>query len=57
MIIIQCINPCLYEEEGQCTLTHVTSVIDPKREDCVYFREKNQAGRNQSNRNLPNKYT
>lgn len=40
--MIQCVNPCLYEKEGKCTLTHVTSVSNPQKEDCVYFREKKE---------------
>lgn len=51
MTIIQCINPCLYEEEGECTLTHVTSVSNPQERDCVYFKGKNQDSTDNSNHN------
>ncbi len=40
--MIQCTNPCLYEKEGKCTLTHVTSVSNPQKEDCVYFKDKKE---------------
>ncbi len=40
MAMIRCTNPCLYEKEGKCTLTHVTSVSNPQKEDCVYFKDK-----------------
>ncbi len=42
MTMIQCTNPCLYQKEGKCTLTHVTSVSNPQKEDCVYFKNKKE---------------
>ncbi|MBM7615161.1 hypothetical protein [Alkaliphilus hydrothermalis] len=40
MITIHCNNPCVYENEGNCTLTHVTSVSQPSHKSCAYFKNK-----------------
>lgn len=47
--MIQCISPCLYEKEGECTLTHVTSVSNPQKESCAYFKDKKESETKKSN--------
>jgi len=47
--MIQCINPCLYEKEGECTLTHVTSVSNTQEQGCAYFRNKREGEIKKSN--------
>ncbi|MDR5658623.1 hypothetical protein RH915_03875 [Serpentinicella sp. ANB-PHB4] len=40
MIMINCIYPCLFENEGYCTLTHATAVSSTTNKSCAYFKEK-----------------
>lgn len=40
MITINCNNQCLYENDGLCTLTHVTSVSEATERSCAYFKSK-----------------
>ncbi|ARE86158.1 hydroxymyristoyl-ACP dehydratase [Clostridium formicaceticum] len=40
MITIFCNHSCLYENEGICTLTHVTSVSELSDKSCAYYKEK-----------------
>ncbi len=51
--MIQCVNPCLYEKDGECTLTHVTSVSNDQStsvdKGCAYFRNKKAGERKKSN--------
>ncbi|WP_156943731.1 hydroxymyristoyl-ACP dehydratase [Alkaliphilus transvaalensis] len=42
MITICCNNPCLHEKDGNCTLTHVTSVSQPLKNSCAYFIKKTE---------------
>jgi len=39
---ICCNHPCMYEDEGICTLTYVTSVTEINNKDCAYFRNKKE---------------
>jgi len=45
MISIHCTQSCLYENEGNCTLTHVTSVTNSTNHICAYYKEKNKPER------------
>ncbi|MCC5910526.1 MAG: hypothetical protein JJT76_08835 [Clostridiaceae bacterium] len=49
MIIISCNHACVYEDEGICTLTHVTSVSELTNKSCAYYRERSV------NKQKPNK--
>ncbi|WP_156774379.1 hypothetical protein [Alkaliphilus oremlandii] len=42
MTMIQCTSPCFYEKEGECTLTHVTSISNVQDQGCVYFKDKKE---------------
>ncbi|SCZ06903.1 hypothetical protein [Alkaliphilus peptidifermentans] len=47
MMTIHCTtNACIYENDGQCTLTHVTSVTNPIDKSCAYFKEKKKEEEN-----------
>lgn len=39
-MIIRCTSPCLFENDGQCTLTHVSSVSEPSDNSCAYYKKK-----------------
>ncbi|SES90242.1 hypothetical protein SAMN05660297_00919 [Natronincola peptidivorans] len=45
MLTINCTHPCVYENEGICTLTHVTSVSEPNNKNCAYFKKKGDASK------------
>lgn len=47
--MIQCTSPCLYEREGECTLTHVTSVSNINEGSCAYFKNKKEGEIKKSN--------
>lgn len=49
MAMIQCSIPCLYEQEGECTLTHVTSVSNTQEQSCAYFKDKKKTKIRKSN--------
>ncbi|KAB3530022.1 hydroxymyristoyl-ACP dehydratase [Alkaliphilus serpentinus] len=40
MMTIHCTSNCLYQQEGQCTLTHVTSISEASNKSCAYFKNK-----------------
>ncbi|QEK12964.1 hydroxymyristoyl-ACP dehydratase [Crassaminicella thermophila] len=42
MININCCLPCFYENDGKCTLTHITSLSSTPHPQCVYFVPKEQ---------------
>jgi hypothetical protein len=42
-MIIRCTNPCLFENDGQCTLTHVASASEPSDKSCAYYKKKGTA--------------
>ncbi|WP_176431420.1 hypothetical protein [Anaerovirgula multivorans] len=42
MITIFCNHPCVYENEGVCTLTHVTSASELSNKSCTYFKKKGE---------------
>ncbi|WP_176762011.1 hypothetical protein [Natronincola ferrireducens] len=42
MLTIYCNHSCVYENEGMCTLTHVTSVSELTNKSCVYFKRKGE---------------
>jgi hypothetical protein len=39
-LIIPCSEKCVYEEEGLCTLKHITYSSGTPLKDCPYYREK-----------------
>lgn len=39
-MLINCSENCIYQNEGICTLKHVTNSSGTPSEDCPYFREK-----------------
>lgn len=41
-MIIPCSEGCIYQKEGLCTLTQVTSSSKTPLEDCPYFRSKDE---------------
>lgn len=51
--MIQCISPCLYEKDGECTLTHVTSASNTEtafeKNGCAYFKNKKEGELKKSN--------
>ncbi len=49
MNMIQCISPCFYEKEGECTLTHITSVSNIQEERCPYFKGKREEEEKKTN--------
>ena len=52
MFNINCtINNCLFCENGNCTLTHVSSPSNFFSPDCFYFRPKNESSFNDINEN------
>jgi len=46
---ISCNHPCVYEDEGICTLTHVTSVSELSNKSCVYFKTKEEIKKKSNN--------
>lgn len=40
--MIACSEKCVYEEDGLCTLKHVTTPSSTPLKDCPYFTEKNK---------------
>ena len=50
-MIIRCTSPCLFENDGQCTLTHVSSVSEPSDKSCAYYKKKEEACKRDSNLN------
>lgn len=39
MISINCIiNDCIFENDGKCTLTHVSTPSSVYNPECIYFR-------------------
>ncbi len=43
MFNINCIDSkCIFENEGKCTLTHISSPSNYYNPDCLYFRPKEE---------------
>ncbi len=43
MININCtLNDCIFECEGKCTLTHVSTPSNIYNPECIYFRPKDE---------------
>ncbi|WP_144414700.1 hydroxymyristoyl-ACP dehydratase [Clostridium aceticum] len=40
MITIFCNHSCVYENEGTCTLTHITSASELSDRSCAYYKQK-----------------
>ncbi|WP_192930241.1 hypothetical protein [Alkaliphilus pronyensis] len=48
MMTIHCTtSSCIYQNDGQCTLTHVTSVTNPTDNRCGYYKGKKNNKKNQ----------
>jgi len=41
MININCTLNCFFENEGKCTLTHVSSISSTPHPSCLFFEPKN----------------
>ena len=43
MININCtINDCIFENDGKCTLTHVSTPSNIYNPECIYFRPEDE---------------
>jgi len=41
-LIIPCSEKCIYEEDGLCTLKHITKSSGTPLKDCPYYKEKDK---------------
>lgn len=51
-MIIRCTSSCLFENDGLCTLTHVTSVSEPSENSCAYYKKKEETCKKNQNLHL-----
>lgn len=49
-MIIPCSEGCVYQKEGLCTLTQVTSSSNTPLKDCPYFQSKEEKNNKEKNK-------
>lgn len=49
-MIIPCSERCIYQKEGLCTLTQVTSSSKTPLKDCPYYRSKDDKDYEEKNK-------